>query len=59
MKIQINEVWNDRGASKALAVIECNGNPYCSVRSWVAQNRPDLDLADGLFSHGYHAEEVA
>lgn len=59
MKIQINEVWNDTGKSVELATVETFKHPYLTVVEWVRANRPDLSLADGLFSHGYHAKQVA
>lgn len=59
MRIQINEVWNDAGKSVELAVITAVGNPHRAVYDWISTNRPDLSLANGLFSHGFHAKEVA
>ena len=59
MKIRINEVWNADGRSAELATIETNGgDPYTMVYSWIAKNRPDLPMANGLWIHGFHAEEV-
>ena len=58
MKIQINEVWNQTGKSEELTVIEVNGTPSdcrSAVRDWIDNNRPDLQLASGLYDHGYHA----
>lgn len=59
MHIQINEVWNRDGKTEELAVIEPDGNPFAAVRQWIAGNRPDLTLADGLYSHGYHAVQIS
>ena len=59
MKIQINEVWNSTGKSVELAVIEASGNPRRAVYDWIAANRPDLDMATALYSHGFHAQEIA
>lgn len=58
MKIQINEVWNNSGKSVELAVIEAVGNPRLAVLDWIKTNRPDLSLADSIYSHGFHAKEV-
>ncbi len=60
MKIKIEEVWNDTGKSQELAVLDIRPgiNPYTTVRNWIYENRRDLSLADGLFSHGYYAREI-
>lgn len=55
MKIQISEVWNAEGKSEKLAIIDGGRNPAQAVRDWIAANRPDLDLANTLYAHGYHA----
>lgn len=59
MKIRINEVWSGEGRSKELAVVETSGgDPYFIAYSWIAKNRPELPLANGLWQHGFRAEEV-
>ena len=60
MKIEIKEVWNGDGKSQQLVILEVpiGINPYKIVREWIWENRRDLELADGLFSHGYCAREI-
>ena len=63
MKIRISEVWNSECKSRELAVITVDTTPgkqvsnlcHQAVRSWISGNRPDLILANGIYSHGYHA----
>lgn len=62
MKISINEVWNAEGRSEHLAVIEILGNSPVAARhavwAWILSNRPDLDLAQSISAHGFHAIAV-
>lgn len=58
MKIKINEVWNAEGRSETLAIIDVDGDTILAVKEWIEKNRPDLQLALGLSSHGYHARQV-
>jgi hypothetical protein len=60
MKIKISEVWNADGRSKELAVIDVEDvrgkyGARRAVEEWILQNRPDLQLADTIYAHGYHA----
>ena len=58
MKILIQEVWNATGESKTLAVIETYSSwPNVAVTEWIKNNRPDLTLANGIYSHGFYASE--
>lgn len=58
MKIKINEVWNREGRTLELAIIETSGNPVLAIWDWITEHRPDLLLADTLYSHGYHAVQI-
>ena len=58
MTIQISEVWNYEGRSEILAIIETNDNPHLAVDNWINENRPDLTLARGLNSYGWHATQI-
>ena len=60
MTIQINEVWNAEGRSEKLVAIETyyGQAPNIAVMLWIATNRPELTLANGLSSHGFHAVEL-
>ena len=58
MTIQISEVWNYEGRSETLAIIETVDNPHLAVDDWINENRPDLTLARGLNSHGWHAKQI-
>lgn len=53
--IVISEVWNAEGRSVELVRIPMTDNPRVDVMRWISANRPELDLASGLYSHGYHA----
>ena len=63
MKIQINEVWNKEGRTVKLAEVESPGfSPDLArkaVWAWIDANRPDLNQADTIDAHGYHAIAVA
>lgn len=59
MKIRINEVWNTKGETKELAVVECHPlSARATVWRWINNNRPDLSLATDINAHGYHAVEI-
>lgn len=67
MKVQISEVWNAEGRSVPLVTIdvwsagsvhETHREALQAVLDWVANNRPDLKLANTINAHGYHAKEV-
>lgn len=56
MQIRISEVWNYRGESKELAIIEANDRtPANDVFKWILANRPDLSCANTPNDHGFHA----
>ena len=58
MKIKISEVWNNTGESKELAILNIESEPMRAVYNWIDENRPDLELADTFYSHGFHAIEI-
>ena len=58
MRIRISEVWNAKGRSKELTVIDTQEDPKRAVRDWIASNRPDLYIARGLHDHGFHAVQI-
>jgi hypothetical protein len=59
MKIRISEVWNARGESKELAIIESPGKSSVLAKQvvykWIDEHRPDLTCACCMSDHGFHA----
>lgn len=56
MKAKISEVWNQSGRTVVIAEIETKPSSFRSdVFKWIEENRPDLNLADTLTAHGFHA----
>lgn len=60
MKIRISEVWNNEGRSVELAVIEVKHvrDAALAVLRWIGAHRPDLQMADSIDAHGFHAVDV-
>lgn len=62
MTIRISEVWNNDTPHKktelAVIIIAPKKNPVLAVQNWISANRPDLQLADTITAHGYHAIEI-
>jgi hypothetical protein len=61
MKIKISEVWNAEGRSAELVVLDVDCLEDCkpAVWEWIERNRPDLQQANSIFAHGFHAIAVA
>lgn len=61
MKVKISEVWNSKGQSKELAIIEVETRDEraftLEVLNWISANRPDLSCA-GPIDHGFEAHAI-